>query len=424
GDVCTGGVCAGVDHCVGVVCAAQDQCHVAGTCIDHATGACSNPAKADGTTCDDGNPNTTGDVCTGGVCAGVDHCVGVVCAAQDQCHVAGTCIDHATGACSNPAQQDGTACSGPNLCTAYACATGACVGTPVGAGALCGSGLACDNAGVCHGPPNVVSVTPADGGSALADTTVVVTFDQPMDATTLTLQQGVGACTGAIQVSLDNFSTCMGFNAATPAMSSGGTVATITPAPGLLINRTYSVRVTTAATGINQLAMVAAYSQTSGFVTSSPIVGDGQAWNEAGLPYEVNACSTAAPASISATAGTTTTIDGAVWQPGFLEADYQGLTAQVGFGPMTVNPEYQTGWTWVDAPYLASSAIGGGTDLQATYEGTITLPAAGTYWYAFRISLDGKTWTYCDSTRDDGGSGALSGLTFDFEDLSQMTSTP
>jgi alpha-tubulin suppressor-like RCC1 family protein len=63
--------CPSVDHCLGVTCTAQDQCHVAGTCIDHTTGACDNPAKADGTACNDGNASTTGDVCTAGVCAGV-----------------------------------------------------------------------------------------------------------------------------------------------------------------------------------------------------------------------------------------------------------------------------------------------------------------------------------------------------------------
>src|SRR6185369_15307543 len=102
GDVCTNGVCGGVDACIGVTCTALDQCHVAGVCIDHATGACSNPNKNNGTACNDGNANTTGDVCTNGVCAGVDACIGVTCTALDQCHVAGVCTDHATGACSNP----------------------------------------------------------------------------------------------------------------------------------------------------------------------------------------------------------------------------------------------------------------------------------------------------------------------------------
>jgi hypothetical protein len=40
-------------------------------CIDHTTGACSNPAKPDATACDDGDPQTLDDVCRGGRCAGI-----------------------------------------------------------------------------------------------------------------------------------------------------------------------------------------------------------------------------------------------------------------------------------------------------------------------------------------------------------------
>ena len=44
-----------------------DTCNV-GTC---AAGACGPVPVTDGTVCDDGNALTTGDSCTGGVCAGV-----------------------------------------------------------------------------------------------------------------------------------------------------------------------------------------------------------------------------------------------------------------------------------------------------------------------------------------------------------------
>ena len=158
GDVCTAGVCAGVDHCVGVTCAARDQCHAAGVCVDHATGACSNPTVANGTACVDGDPNTVGDVCSAGVCAGVDHCVGVTCAASDQCHAAGVCVDHATGACSNPAKSDGVACNDGSACTVTdTCTAGVCggVGTPCQNGATCsssGSAAVCACAAGWTGP--------------------------------------------------------------------------------------------------------------------------------------------------------------------------------------------------------------------------------------------------------------------------------
>ena len=85
--------------------------------------------KPDGTTCDDGNACTQVDQCHAGKCVGGSP---VVCAALDACHAVGAC-DQTTGACSNPAQPDGTACNDNNLCTQVdTCVAGACLGgTPV-----------------------------------------------------------------------------------------------------------------------------------------------------------------------------------------------------------------------------------------------------------------------------------------------------
>src|SRR4029078_11877409 len=89
-----------------VVCMAQDQCHNVGTCAP-ATGMCSNPAKADGSTCSDGSACTQTDTRQAGPCTGGNP---VVCMAQDQCHDVGTCAP-ATGMCSNPAKANGVACN-------------------------------------------------------------------------------------------------------------------------------------------------------------------------------------------------------------------------------------------------------------------------------------------------------------------------
>ena len=65
-----------------VSCAAADQCHDVGVC-DGATGACSNPAKLDGSGCNDGNACTTSDQCDGnGSCSGTM----ITCPGADQCH--------------------------------------------------------------------------------------------------------------------------------------------------------------------------------------------------------------------------------------------------------------------------------------------------------------------------------------------------
>ena len=105
-DSCQAGVCTGADP---VVCTALDQCHDAGVC-DPASGTCSNPNKTDGAACADGDACTQTDSCQSGICTGTNP---VVCAALDQCHDAGVC-DPASGTCSNPSKADGSACSDGN----------------------------------------------------------------------------------------------------------------------------------------------------------------------------------------------------------------------------------------------------------------------------------------------------------------------
>jgi len=96
--------------CDGVVCVALDACHDIGAC-DAATGACSNPVKPDATPCDDASMCTTGDVCTGGTCAGgtvLDCDDGNVCTTD-------TC-DPASGCASTPVD-----CDDENICTDDSC---------------------------------------------------------------------------------------------------------------------------------------------------------------------------------------------------------------------------------------------------------------------------------------------------------------
>jgi hypothetical protein len=124
-DTCQGGTCSGTNP---VVCTALDPCHDVGTC-DTGTGICSNPQKANGTGCNDSNACTQTDTCQSGVCIGSNP---VVCTSLDQCHNAGTC-NTATGACSNPAKSNGTLCDDSDaVCTLNdVCINGICSGTPL-----------------------------------------------------------------------------------------------------------------------------------------------------------------------------------------------------------------------------------------------------------------------------------------------------
>ena len=165
---CKSGACVGSQP---IVCTASDQCHVAGTC-DPVSGQCSNPAAADGASCNDGNACTKTDACNAGTCAGSNP---VSCTSLDQCHVAGTC-NPASGACSNPASADGTSCNDSNACTQTdACHGGSCVGTnPV----VCAAADQCHVAGTCDSTSGACSIAPAPNGVACNDGNACTTTDR------------------------------------------------------------------------------------------------------------------------------------------------------------------------------------------------------------------------------------------------------
>ena len=157
-DTCQGGVCTGSNA---VVCPSPDQCHTAGTC-NPSTGVCSNPAKPNGSACNDGNACTQTDTCQGGTCTGANP---VVCVA-DQCHTAGTC-NPSTGVCSNPAKPNGTACNDGNLCTqSDACQAGVCTGANA---VVCPAPDQCHDPGTCNPSTGVCSNPPKPNGSACDD---------------------------------------------------------------------------------------------------------------------------------------------------------------------------------------------------------------------------------------------------------------
>jgi hypothetical protein len=158
-DTCQSGACSSGTP---VVCTAQDQCHTAGTC-NTSTGACSNPAKPDGASCSDGNACTQTDTCTGGACGGANP---ITCTPLDQCHDTGTC-NPTTGACSNPSKADGAPCNDGDACTQTdTCATGACTGgNPV----VCAPADACHDAGVCNPSTGVCTQATEPDGTTCDD---------------------------------------------------------------------------------------------------------------------------------------------------------------------------------------------------------------------------------------------------------------
>ena len=194
-DACQSGVCTAGSF---VVCTASDQCHDPGTCAP-ATGACSNPAKVNGSPCNDGNACSVADSCQSGVCSAGSP---VVCTASDLCHQAGTCAP-ATGTCSNPVAPDGTPCTDGNACTqSDACTAGLCTpGTPV----VCTASDQCHDAGTCDAGTGGCSNPVRVDGSACDDGNVCTASDACTSGVCAGVGvQGPGEVGPNVQVSLDS----------------------------------------------------------------------------------------------------------------------------------------------------------------------------------------------------------------------------
>ncbi len=297
---CTSNQCDGAGNIVAAASSADVPADDGNQCTNEVcTGTVpSHPAKADGTACNQGG----GTMCASSQCV---QCISVNdCPGQDTECQARTCNANSCGsnftAAGTPVSSQNTGdckvnqCDGAgniaaandnadpsidgNQCTFDVCNAGVPSNPNATAGTACnqGGGTVCDGAGACIiASPEVASTTPADGSTPTAGPTVVVTFSTAMNPATLTGQTAAGACSGSIRVSMDNFASCIAFSSAAATMSGGNTVATLTAAPGLLVNRSYKIRVTTAAQGASGTALLAQFSQATGFTTTSPNTCEG-----------------------------------------------------------------------------------------------------------------------------------------------------
>jgi hypothetical protein len=152
-------------------------------------------------------------------------------------------------------------------------------------------------------------------------------------------------------------------------------------------------------------------------------IASGVPMNESDAPAEADYCILTSPPSLSVTAGQPTgTILGTLFEAGVTEiaGGSASVIAQVGFGPLTSNPENQPGWQWFNAAFTQQGGPFGNDD---EYGASFTAPAAGSYAYAFRFAVDGpagQKWTYCDLN----GAGSNPGLFFNVSQLGALTVLP
>ncbi len=205
-DSCQGGTCAGTP----VVCSNLDDGCLVGAC-DDTTGDCVQVAAEADTPCDDEDPCTTLDVCTGGVCGGS----AVVCEAG-ACETAVCSAD--SGECVVTAITDGSSCDDGSPCTGNdTCGLEGCAGAPVDCTDLDGPCVA----GVCDAGTGECVPTAAPDGSECDDDDACSVGDEcaagvcastPLDCSELDTPCAFGGCdveTGTcVQEVLDDTTPC------------------------------------------------------------------------------------------------------------------------------------------------------------------------------------------------------------------------
>jgi hypothetical protein len=112
--------------------------------------------------------------------------------------------------------------------------------------------------------PFVLATTPGDLATGVApDTSVSISFSAVMDAATLTTNTADEACSGTLQVSLDDFQSCVPM-AAAPTSDDEQTF-TVTPATPLASATEYQIRVLASVTDAEGTAMAEDFTTDAGF---------------------------------------------------------------------------------------------------------------------------------------------------------------
>jgi len=162
---------------------------------------------------------------------------------------------------------------------------------------------------------------------------------------------------------------------------------------------------------------IARNSATAAFWCSAP-------QNESGAAAEADYCNVQFPLSLSPQTGMSTgLIYGRVFEMGTTGGGTvkPNMLAQLGWGAASANPQYQAGWTWINASINGAFNMSPNDEYQASF----TAPAPGIYRYAYRFSLDqGVTWTVCDQNLGDFGAGSNPNLEFTFDNMPVMTVLP
>jgi len=121
--------------------------------------------------------------------------------------------------------------------------------------------------------PTVISTSPADSSIDIAiNTSILITFSEAMDTTSITANTTDAVCSGSLQLSSDDFSSCV--QVSNPSAGTDKKVYTVQPASSLSLNTTYKIKTTTGVLDAVGNALGNDFVHGNGFVTVAVTASD------------------------------------------------------------------------------------------------------------------------------------------------------
>jgi hypothetical protein len=117
--------------------------------------------------------------------------------------------------------------------------------------------------------PTVTSTSPADSATGItANTSVQITFSLAMDKASITTNSDDTTCSGSVQISFDNFATCVKMRS--NITTTDNKTFTLSANPTMGTFATHKIKVTTNAKSDTSVKLASDYSHSTGFATSTP----------------------------------------------------------------------------------------------------------------------------------------------------------
>jgi len=129
-------------------------------------------------------------------------------------------------------------------------------------------GASCQNSAGDTSSPTISELTPSDNSTNVpVASKIVVTFSDAMLAYSVNTNTADTKCSGSLQLSSDNFSSCIKMSGS-PVVSDNDTTFTVTPASSLSLETNYKIKITTSVVENTCNKLATDNTTTNGFTTA------------------------------------------------------------------------------------------------------------------------------------------------------------